>query len=44
MRDELTFERGILLCKIIYQSAIKQTLKGIIEQDQNFLQNPQDIK
>jgi len=36
MRDSLTFEDGILLCKYIYQSAIEKTLKGVIEQEQIF--------
>jgi hypothetical protein len=33
VREELTFEDGILLCKHIYQSAIEKTLNGGIEQD-----------
>ena len=36
MRDDLTFEDGILLCKHIYQSAIEKTLSGVIEQEQIF--------
>ena len=36
MRDDLTFEDGILLCKHIYQSAIEKTLNGVIEQEQIF--------
>lgn len=36
MREELTFEDGILLCKHIYQSAIEKTLNGVIEQEQIF--------
>ena len=36
MRDELTFEDGVLLCKHIYQSAIEKTLHGVIEQEQIF--------
>jgi len=36
MRDSLTFEDGVLLCKYIYQSAIEKTLNGVIEQEQIF--------
>jgi len=36
MRDNLTFEDGLLLCKYIYQSAIEKTLNGVIEQEQIF--------
>jgi len=36
MKDDLTFEDGILFCKYIYQSAIEKTLKGVIEQEQIF--------
>lgn len=36
MRDELSFEDGILLCKYVYQSAIEKTLNGVIEQEQIF--------
>lgn len=36
MKDELTFEDGILLCKYIYQSCIDKILNGVIEQDQIF--------
>ena len=36
MREELTFEDGILICKHIYQSAIEKVLNGVIEQDQIF--------
>lgn len=36
MKDELTFEDGILLCKYIFQSAIDKTLNGVIEQEQIF--------
>jgi hypothetical protein len=36
MRDDLTFEDGVLLCKHIYQSAIDKTLNGVIEQEQIF--------
>ena len=36
MRDNLTFEDGVLLCKHIYQSAIDKTLNGVIEQEQIF--------
>jgi hypothetical protein len=36
MKDDLTFEDGILLCKHIYQSAIEKTLGGVIEQEQIF--------
>lgn len=36
MRDDLTFEDGLLLCKHIYQSAIDKTLNGVLEQEQIF--------
>jgi len=36
MRDSLTFEDGVLLCKYIYQSAIDKTLNGVIEQEEIF--------
>ena len=36
MRNNLTFEDGLLLCKHIYQSAIEKTLNGVIEQEQIF--------
>ena len=36
MKDDLTFEDGILLCKHIYQSAIDKTLNGVLEQEQIF--------
>ena len=36
MRDSLTFEDGVLICKHIYQSAIDKTLNGVIEQEEIF--------
>lgn len=36
MRESLTFEDGVLLCKHIYQSAIDKTLNGVIEQEEIF--------
>ena len=36
MREDLTFEDGVLLCKHIYQNAIEKTLNGVIEQEQIF--------
>jgi len=36
MRDNLTFDDGVLLCKYIYQSAIEKTLHGVLEQEQIF--------
>lgn len=36
MRDDFTFEDGVLLCKYIYQSAIEKTLNGVIEQEEIF--------
>lgn len=36
MRDNLTFDDGVLLCKYIYQSAIEKTLNGVFEQEQIF--------
>ncbi|RLF37250.1 MAG: hypothetical protein DRM99_00945 [Thermoplasmata archaeon] len=37
MREELTFEDGVLLCKHIYQTVVEKTLNGVIEQDQIFI-------
>lgn len=37
MRDSLTFEDGILLCKHVYQSAIDKTLHGVFEQEEIFI-------
>jgi len=34
MKESLTFEDGLLLCKYIYQSAIEKILNGVIEQEQ----------
>ena len=36
IKDNLTFEDGVLLCKHIYQSAIEKTLNGVLEQEQIF--------
>ena len=36
MRDGLTFEDGIIICKHIYQCAIEKTLNGVIEQEEIF--------
>jgi len=36
LREELTFEDGVILCKYIYQSAIDKTLNGVIEQEEIF--------
>ena len=36
MREELTFEDGIILCKYIFQSAIDKTLNGVMEQEEIF--------
>ena len=37
MRDSLTFEDGVLLCKHVYQSAIDKTLQGVFEQEEIFI-------
>jgi len=34
MRDELTFEDGIIICKHIYQNVIDKTLQGVFEQEE----------
>ena len=34
LRDSLSFEDGIIICKHIYQSAIDKTLNGVIEQEE----------
>ena len=36
MKDILTFEDGVLLCKYIYQIAIDKTLKGVVEEEEIF--------
>ena len=36
MRDDLSFEDGVLLCKHVYQSVIEKTLNGVLEQEQIF--------
>lgn len=36
MRENLTFEDGVIICKHIYQSAIDKTLNGVMEQEQIF--------
>ena len=36
MKDELSFEDGILICKHIYQNAIDKTLNGVVEQEEIF--------
>jgi len=36
VREDLSFEDGIILCKHIYQSAVDKTLNGVIEQEQIF--------
>jgi hypothetical protein len=36
MKENLTFEDGILLCKHIYQNIIEKELKGVIEQERIF--------
>ncbi len=36
MRENLTFEDGILLCKHIFQNAIDKELNGVIEQEKIF--------
>jgi len=37
MRDELTFEDGIIICKHIYQNVIDKTLQGVFEQEEIFI-------
>lgn len=44
MKNELTFEDGVLLCKHIYQSAIEKTLNGVMEQDQIFYKTHDMLK
>ena len=36
LREDLTFEDGVLLCKHIYQSTIEKTLQGVLEQELSF--------
>ena len=44
MREDLTFEDGVLLCKHIYQSAIEKTLNGVLEQEQIFYKTHDMLK
>ena len=44
MRDNLSFEDGVLLCKHIYQSAIEKTLNGVLEQEQIFYKTHEMLK
>lgn len=37
MREDLSFEDGILLCKHVYQNVIDKTLQGVIEQEEIFI-------
>ena len=34
MRDNLSFEDGLMICKHIYQNAIDKTLNGVREQEE----------
>ena len=34
MKEDLTFQDGVLLCKYIYQNAIDKILNGVIEQEE----------
>ncbi len=34
MKEILSFEDGIILCKYIYQNAIEKILNGVLEQEQ----------
>ena len=36
MKDNLTFEDGIILCKHVYQSGREKTLNCLLEQEQIF--------
>ena len=36
MREDLTFEDGVLICKHIYQNVIDKTLQGVLEQEEIF--------
>jgi len=44
LREELSFEDGIILCKYIYQSAIDKTLNGVIEQEEIFYRAYEQLK
>ncbi len=44
MKDILTFEDGILICKHIYQIAIDKTLNGVIEQEEIFYKAHEMLK
>ena len=44
MKEDFSFQDGILICKYIYQSAIEKTLNGIIEQEEIFYKAHEMLK
>ena len=44
MRDDLSFEDGIIIAKYIYQSVIDKTLNGVIEQEEIFYKSHDILK
>lgn len=44
MREDLTFEDGIILCKYIYESAVDKALNGVIEQEEIFYRADEQLK
>jgi len=44
MKENLTFEDGILICKQIYQNTIEKELNGVIEQDRIFYKAHEILK
>jgi len=44
MRDSLSFEDGVLLCKHIYQNVIEKELNGVIEQEKIFYEAHEMLK
>jgi len=43
LRDKLSFEDGVLICKHIYQNAIEKTLQGVFEQEEIFIRAHDEI-
>jgi hypothetical protein len=44
MKEILTFEDGVILCKYIYQLAIDKTLNGVIEEEEIFYRAHEILK
>lgn len=44
MKEDFTFQDGILICKYIYQNVIDKTLNGVIEQEEIFYKAHEILK